>query len=221
MKIVIAGGRNKAKFLIESLQKKSHHLIVIHPDQSYCDNLASDYQIPNIYGEPTKKYVLEDADIQGADVLIALTANDADNFIICQMAQKLFFVKKVVCVVTNPGNVEIFKNLGVHTVISATYMVAKLIEQSSTIENLIQSLSIEDGKVTINEITVTEQYPVVNQKISQIPFPKDMIISCVIRQTCLLIPNGETILKSGDTLIFVSIAKIQDEVFSIITGGKK
>lgn len=140
MKIVIAGGRSRADFLIDSLKAKKHTIIAINDDLSYSEYLASRHNIPVVFGDATKRYVLDDADIEGFDVLIALTSSDADNLVVCQTAKRFYGVKKNVCCVTDPQNVEVFKRLGISTVISATFMVAQLIEEASTVQGLIDNI---------------------------------------------------------------------------------
>ena len=70
MRIVVAGGRTQADFLIGTLAKKKHKLIVINDDQQYCDYLASTHKIPVVYGDPSKYFVLEEAGIRDFDVII-------------------------------------------------------------------------------------------------------------------------------------------------------
>ncbi|MEM1485764.1 NAD-binding protein [Oscillospiraceae bacterium PP1C4] len=147
MKIVIAGGQNEVDFLIGSLLEKKHKLVVINQDKAYCEYLAETHQITIINGDPCKQYVLDDAGIKGSDILIALTPNDADNLAICQTAKRIYGVKKVVCTVFSPKNVEVFKKLGVNTVISASNMLACYIEQAFTAESLRKTLSIENEQV--------------------------------------------------------------------------
>lgn len=218
MKIVIAGGHDRADFLIGSLLQKKHKLIVINEDKEYCEYLADIHGVPVVYGDPRKKYVLSDARIHKSDVLIAITSSDTDNLAICQMAKKEFSIKKAVCTVTNPKNVEIFKKLGVNTVISATYMLAKFIEQASTIENLIKTLSIEE-KIIMSEVLLDEYSIGVNKRISDLNFPKDAIISCIIRGSEPLVPNGNTVLLPNDKLLIISSINNQHSVIQAVSRG--
>ncbi|MFA5658363.1 MAG: NAD-binding protein [Oscillospiraceae bacterium] len=165
MKIGIGGGRNKADFLIGMLLDKKHKLVVICDDEKYCEYLADTHDIPIVIGDPCKQYVLDEAHIKNFDVLIALKPDDADNLAICQMAKRIYNIKKNVCIVSNPKNVDVFKKLGVNTVISATYMIANRIEQASTIESLIKTLSLDDEKAVISEILIEKHYPVTDKKM--------------------------------------------------------
>ena len=132
MKIGIAGGKEEADYLIGLLMKDKHRIIVINDDRTYCEHLAAEYdKVSVVYGNPGSEEVLSDAGIKGADAIIALSGKDADNLEVCQMAKQMFSVKKTVCMVKNPGDVEIFKELGIDQVISPANILAQYIRQSS------------------------------------------------------------------------------------------
>jgi trk system potassium uptake protein TrkA len=136
MRIAVAGSGIQADFLISFLKEKKHVIVAICDDRKQAGHLSEAYDIPVVYGDPTKQYVLDDADIDDFDVLIAITQSDADNLVICQSAQRFYGVHKRVCTVNNPRNVDVFNELGVSVVISATYLIASLIERASTGEAL-------------------------------------------------------------------------------------
>lgn len=220
MKIVISGGKETADFLIASLLEKKHSLIVINNDEKLCNQLSEKYNIPIIFGNPTKIYVMEDAEVQDADIFIALEDHDADNLIMCQIAKKKFHIRKAVSVVSNPNNVEIFKKLGVNTAISATFTISKLIEQSSTIENLISTLSLEANKMVISEVLVENKSRIVNQSLKDIDFPDNAAICCIIRGEKTIIPQGNTTIMSHDKLLILSAFNNQEEVIRSICNEK-
>lgn len=220
MKIVIAGGRNKADFLIGLLLDKKHKLSVICDDAKYCEYLADTHGIPIVIGDPCKRYVLDEAHIKDFDVLIALKPDDADNLAICQMAKRIYNIKKNVCIVSNPKNVDVFKKLGVNTVISGTYMIANRIEQASTVESLIKTLSLEDEKAIISEILIEKDYFAADKKIMNLKFPQNVIIGCVIRGTNMIVPNGQTVIQEKDKLIVISSPESQSSAIAVISGGK-
>lgn len=215
MNIVIAGGRNKADFLIGSLLEKQHQITVINDEENYCQFLSEKHGIPVIMGNPCKRYVLEEAEIENADILIALRPSDPDNLAICQIAKQYFHVKKVVATVSNPKNVTIFKKLGVNTAISATYMISKVIEQASTIEHLVNTLSIEQGNITLNELQLTKDCKVLNKCLKNITLPNDVIICCILRQNHMVVPNGNTKLFEHDKLFILAFPEAADRIDAI------
>jgi trk system potassium uptake protein len=220
MKIVIAGGKHEADFIVKMLKEEHHQLIVINQDREFADYISSNNDIPVFPGDPTKAYCLSDAEADHADVLLALSDNDTDNYITCITAKRLFKIKKTVSKVRNPKNVELFKRLGIDSVISSTYLMGQTILNESSVENIIKTLSIEDEKIIMIEIAVENDFQLVNKKIMDIHFPKNINISCIFRDPHVIIPNGSTIIKPDDKLIIVTTPSEQDEIVDYIQRKK-
>ncbi|RCX14343.1 trk system potassium uptake protein TrkA [Anaerobacterium chartisolvens] len=218
MNIVMVGGRKKIDFLAKSLLEKKHHITLIHDDENYCKYLSRTHNAPVVFGDGSKPYILEDANIGGADVIIALTPKDADNLVICQLAKKVYGVKRAFTTVSNPKNVEVFKKLGINSVISATYIVAGIIEQMAAINEIENFISIEQGKIVMMEIVVRENYPVCGKTLAEIGFPEQGIVGCIIRGVNSIIPRGKTRIQADDKLIILSPPKIQRELIELIVG---
>ena len=83
MHIVIAGGYEQTDFLIENLKENGHRLTVINENRGYCEKLSAHHGLPVFHGDPTRFYVLNDAEIDGADVLVALSEHDENNLTVC------------------------------------------------------------------------------------------------------------------------------------------
>lgn len=127
MKIVVAGGREQADYLTGLLKNSKNRLILINEDRRYCEYLSAKYDMEIQLGDPCLEAVLEESGIRGSDLLIALKSSDADNLEICQMAKRLFGVKKTMCLAANPANVDIFQNLGVDQVVSVPFILDSMI----------------------------------------------------------------------------------------------
>ncbi|MBN2268440.1 MAG: NAD-binding protein [Acholeplasmataceae bacterium] len=220
MKIVIAGGKHEADFVIKALKEEHHHLIVINQDRIFAEYISTSNDIPVFPGDPTKGYCLSDAEVHGADVLLALGDSDTDNYITCITAKRLFNIKKTVAKVRNPKNVEIFKKLGVDSVISSTYLLAQTILNESSVEKILKTLSIEDEKIVMIELGVEADYSLVNKRIMDIQFPKNINISCIFRDPHVIIPNGSTVIKPDDKLIIISTPNEQEEIIEFIRKKK-
>ena len=218
MKIVIAGGKAKADYLIHLLNGKGHQLIVINDDLEFCTYLSQAHQIPVVHGDPCKLYVLDEANIEDGDVIIALKAADADNLAICQTAKRLYRVKKTVAVVGNPKSVDIFKKLGINTAISATYMVAGFIEQMSVVENLVNCLPLDQGNLVINELMIGKNSPVAGKKLYEIELGDGVIICCIVRSSQIIVPKGQTAIQVNDKILVLSTPETQNEAILQIMG---
>lgn len=216
MKIVITGGKHEADFIISMLKQEQHQLVVINQDHSFSEYISTNNDVPVYPGDPTKSYVLSDAEVEDADVLLALSENDTDNYIVCITAKKRFNIKRTVAKVKNPKNVELFKKLGVDKVVSATYLLAQTILNESAVENMIKTHSIEDEKIVMIEMEVEANYKLVGKSLTEIIFPKNVNVSCIFRDPHVIIPQGDTIIKANDKLIIISTPNEQDEIVEFI-----
>ena len=117
MRIVIADGSSAADYVIKAFRKIGNELIVINSRKDIVQYLVKSNQIPVIYGEPYKTSILREAHIEGADLFIALGKEDTDNFVSCMLAKKVFHVKKCICTVNDPSYVELFRKLGLDSVV--------------------------------------------------------------------------------------------------------
>lgn len=217
MKILIVGGWKKADFLTKSLLDKKHNIVIIHDDYNYCQTLARTYGVPVICGDGSEPYILEEANINEFDVVIALTPKDEDNLVICQLAKKQFGIKKSFAIVGNPKNVQIFKKLGVDTVISSAYVAANIIEQIATVEEISNYIPLDNGQVGLMELYIKETSNICNRVISDIDFPKEAIIVCIIRGFNTVIPKGNTKILAHDKLVILSSPELQNQIIRFIS----
>ncbi|TVP84955.1 MAG: TrkA family potassium uptake protein [Acholeplasmataceae bacterium] len=220
MKIVIAGGKHEADFIVNMFKEDHHELIVINPDHDFAEYISTNNDVPVFSGDPTKAYCLSDAEIQDADVLIALNMLDTDNYVTCMIAKRIFNVTKTVCIVRNPKNVDIFKTLGVDAVISSTYMLGQMIKNETSLESIIKTLSFEDEKIVVIEIGIEEDYELVNKTLQEIEFPSNINISCIYRDPHVIIPKGSTVIKPFDRLIVISTPQEQAAVIKFLQKRK-
>ena len=127
MKIAVTGGSDYADILIGLLTARNHKVTVIDKDKEFCERMCASYDVKAILGNPCQEDVLADAGLKDFDKVAAIGQEDTDNFEICQMCKKVFGIKKAVCVVKNPRNVEVFGQLGMDLVINIPSMIADMI----------------------------------------------------------------------------------------------
>jgi trk system potassium uptake protein TrkA len=104
MNIVIVGAGKVGYFLAKRLHQNKHIVSIIEKDRIVCDELARQLDILVINGDGCEPDILEQAGIARADVLAAVTGDDEDNLIICQVAKEKFEVHRTVGRVNNPDN---------------------------------------------------------------------------------------------------------------------
>lgn len=130
MNIVVVGGRSRADRLIAELLNGRNHIVAINNDRAYCRYLSARHDIDVVWGNGTQLRVLEGADVEDFDIIVALTSCDADNLAICQLAQRFLGIPRQLCTVIDPRNERIFRQLGITAAISGTAALARAIGET-------------------------------------------------------------------------------------------
>jgi trk system potassium uptake protein TrkA len=225
MRIVICGGTNQAAYIIDMFRKdrkRKNSLTVISNDAYYAKFLSNKYKIPVIIGDFTKSYILDDANIENADLFITLSNVDTDNYVACLLAKNVYHVKKTISAVLNPNNVKVFKRLGIDSAISSSFLIGETIKNESNIEEVFKSLSIEDDMIKIIEVNVKNNFLICNKELKDlVDFPDFCTISAIFRKPHIIIPKGKTDIRNGDKLILVGSTKDEEKIINYITQEDK
>ena len=218
MIVVIANGNLEAAYVIDSFKEDKHNkIIVINSDKEIAEYLMKRQHVSVYVGNPWRIYALEEAGVYDADLFISLSDNDTDNYVSCILAKKVFNVRKCICVVKNPDNVEIYKKLGIDSVISSTYLLTQYIKTESLEGNLIRSMNLDSNKIVMVEATLLSKYRICNKAIMDIHFPPYANIAYIMRDNEFIIPKGNVVLKPRDTLVIACDKADEDSLKKYLT----
>ncbi len=204
MKVTIVGGGKVGYYLVRTLIEHKHEPAVIETNRLVCEKIANEMDIPIICGDATRLEVLENADTANSDALISVTGSDETNLIVCQLAKKKFGVPKTVAKSNNPKNVAVMQALGIDNVINSTDSIASLIEREVDTSRIKQVLSLNKGEVTLFEVELPPDYVYDGKMLMDIKLPVLFNIVSITRKGCMIIPRGQSMLKSGDKLLVIS-----------------
>ncbi len=204
MKIVITDGEHEADYIIKTYKSRNNDLIVINNNEEICKYLSVNNAIPVMFGRSTRESDLIEAGAEDADLFISLSMNDMDNYVACQTAKQLLRAKRCIARVINPKNVQIFRKLGIDSVLCSTYLLGEQIRSAANVENLINSLTLEDNRILIMEVKITRDLSVCNKTLKELNLSHLGSISMVTRGTNVLIPNGELQLMENDKVLIVT-----------------
>jgi len=213
------GGGKVGAFLAEALDGKGHRVVVIERSQELCERLAaSSTSAVIIHGDGCDLRYQEEADVGGSDVFAAVTGDDDDNLVACQLAKTYFQVPRTVARVNNPKNERIFNKLGVDA-ISSTTVIAQLIEERTTVGDIITLHTLKKGELAVVELDLPED----RCRSCEIPLrdlglPQGCVLVSIIRGEDVIIPQGSAVLQPGDTVIAVTEPEKEAELKNILTG---
>lgn len=218
MYIVINGGGKVGSALASHLVKRGNQVAIIERRPEICKKLA--VEVPEaliIHGDGCDVKYLKEAGTERANVFAAVTGDDDDNLVACQLAKATFNVPRTVARVNNPKNEKIFRALGIDG-ISATTIIAQIIEEEASIGEIITLHVLKKGKLALVEVELpTTHCSVCDKTLSELKLPRECVIIAVVRGEEIIIPKGETKLQSGDSVIALSSLEAESELKRILT----
>lgn len=209
MYIIIVGGGKVGYYLAKTLLHDEHEVLIIEKDKRKCDIISSELGGIVMRGDGTDSFVMEEAGMNRCDLAIAVTGDDEDNLMICQMAKKKFGVKRTISRINNPKNEHIFKLLGIDHTVSVTDLILAQIEREIPSHSLVHLLTLREVGVSFVEAKVPADSPVVGKRLRELRIPEDVVIPLIIRNGKGVVPGGETMLVAGDEV--VAVTTIADE----------
>lgn len=221
MYIIIAGGGNVGSCLAKKLSGEKHTVALIEKDKKRSEELAKKQDILVINGDACDPRFLEEAGIKKADVIAAVTGDDEDNFIICQLAKSVFGVSRAVARVNDSENTHTFAVLGVDVPVDVTSLIATAIEEEASFDDIVKLMTFKRGKLSIVRIDLTEESPVVNKMVMDIKFPENSTLVSIVRGEEVIIPKGDTVLKERDDIIALTTIENENKLLETLLGEVK
>src|ERR1700694_2196532 len=212
MYVVIVGAGKVGTNLARELIDRDHEVTLIESDRRRYLSIEEKFEHAVQYGEATELWVLERAGIQRADLVIAVTGDDEDNMLVCQVAKEKYLCDRTIARVNNPRNLQHFKLLGIQPVVSATDLILRLIEHEVPRYGLVHLLALEEERLEIIELEVAEGAPAVGEKVSDIALPEGSLIISVLRDGSGFVPKGDTVIQAGDEVLLVLDPGLEDSI---------
>ncbi|MEO0457354.1 MAG: TrkA family potassium uptake protein [Cyanobacteria bacterium P01_A01_bin.114] len=217
MRIIVIGDDQLTYFLGRQFASKGYQLTVIAPSADQARSLSRRLKATVLVGDGSDSRLLESAEAYRANALLALTAQDQDNLVACQIAQDRYGVPRTIALVNDPENREIFEKLGVTIAFSATEILGSLIEQQTDFQDIKNLMPVMDGEVNITEVVLKEDSPGVGQPIRDLNL-RGSVVACVIRRGNVLVPKQRSYLHAGDRLLLVSESSHYGEAQQALVG---
>src|SRR6478672_9031788 len=162
---------------------------------------------------------LGEAGANRADAIAAVTGDDEDNLVICQMAKHHFDVPRTIARVNNPKNEGLFRHLGVDELISPTRMVLGSIEQDIPVHELLHLAALGGGELEIIEAQLREGSPAIGRPARDVPMPEGCAIYAVVRDDVAMPVRPDTVLAPGDKVIAIGPAECEAALHGELIGA--
>ncbi|MDQ2940450.1 MAG: TrkA family potassium uptake protein [Actinomycetota bacterium] len=203
MYIIIVGAGKVGWNLARELLDKEHEVTVIEAGRRRYLTVEQELEHNIQYGDASELWVLERAGIQRADLVIAVTGDDEDNMLICQVAREKYMVERIIARVNNPRNLQHFELLGIKPSVSATGLILNLIEHEVPEYGLVHLLDFPEERLEIIEMLLEKDSRVAGQRVGDLDMPEGSLLISVLRGGRGFVPGPETVLEPGDEILAV------------------
>ncbi len=198
MYIIIGGGGDVGYYLTKSLLNQGHEVLLLEKGSGRFQGLSEELGQAVVRGDACEARTMEEVGVSRADVVIAVTGEDDDNLVICQMAKKRFNVNRTIARLNNPKNELIFQKLGIDVTVSPTRSILSLIEAEIPGSTFVTLMTLKRAGLEIMEIRIPPNSPIVGKTLSAINLPRSGNIALIIRDKEFIVPNAETKILAND-----------------------
>jgi len=220
MYIIIVGGGRLGYYLTKALLSEGHEVLAIEKDANVCESVVSELGSVCIRGDGCEVSTLAEGGISRADMLIAVTGDDEDNLVACQVAKHKFNVPRTIARIRNPKNETIFKKLGVDVTVSGTNIILEHIQEEVPTHPLTHLLTIRDKGLEIVEIKIPPESIMVGKTIKELSLPPKSTLFLIIRKGQKpIIPKANTILEAEDQIIAVTTPESEEKLRTTLRGA--
>jgi trk system potassium uptake protein TrkA len=210
--VIIAGAGKVGWNLARELMETGHEVTLVEQDRRRYLTVEQELEHAVQYGDATELWVLERAGIQRADLVIAVTGDDEDNLLICQVAKEKYLCERIIARCNNPRNLAHFRLLGIQPAVSATDLILRLIEHEVPRYGLVHLLDLPEERLEIIELVVSDDAPSVGRLVMEIEMPEGALIISVLRGGTGFVPRADTMIEAGDEVLVVLDPGLEEQV---------
>ena len=212
MYIVVVGGGKVGYYLAKELLEAGHELVILEKNASRARQISDELGSIVLNRDGCEGKHLAEAGANRAAVVAAVTGDDEDNLVVCQMAKHHFDVPKTIARVNNPRNEDLFKHLGVNEIISPTRMVLGAIEQDIPVHELLHLAQLKGGEMELVEAQISENSPAVGRTSTDINLPEGSSLFLLLRGSSVQQVRADTVFQAGDKVLAVAKGDSGEEV---------
>ncbi|MEW6240152.1 MAG: potassium channel family protein [Chloroflexota bacterium] len=219
MYVIIIGGGRTGSYLASLLHAQGHEVRLVEYRPEVLANVHHELPTEIVYeGDGTDPQVLEAVDVQRANVVAAVNADDADNLVAASLARHQYGVERVIGRVNNPRNAWLFTpEFGVDVALNQADIMSRLIEEEMSLGDMMTMLKLRRGKYSIVEEKINTGAPAIGTAIKDLPLPQNCVISGIIRHGEIVLPRGVTSLEEGDEVLALVDDSARDGLAKLLT----
>ena len=204
MFVIVVGGGKVGFYLTKELLAEGHELVLMEKDPRSAERIKDELGAVVVNRDGCEGTHLAEAGANRASIVAAVTGDDEDNLVVCQMAKHHFDVPRTIARVNNPKNEHLFRHLGVDEIISPTRMALAAIEQDIPVHELLRLAQLSGGDIELLEAQIGADSPALGRRPSDIPLPEGCSLFVLIRGESVQPMRSDTVFAEGDKVLAIS-----------------
>ncbi len=220
--VLVVGGGRITYYLEALLQRGKINSTVIEKNKSLCRELAEQYSCTVICNDGTNQDVLLEEGLAKTDAFLALSDTDEENAIVSMYA-KTQGTNKIITLISAISYIELFKSVGLESIVSpksstASYILRYVRSMSNVRGAEIEALhKLMDGRVEVLEFLIKENiHGFTDIPLKELRLRSGVLIACIVHKDKVIIPSGNDVISSGDTVLIVTTEPQIQEIGEIL-----
>jgi trk system potassium uptake protein TrkA len=219
MYIIVVGGGRLGYYLLKALLNEGHEVLVLEKDARICKTITDELGSVCFRGDGCEAATLAEVGTGRADMLVAVTGDDEDNLVSCQVAKHKHNVPRTIARIRNPKNAALFKKLGVDVTVSTTDLIIEAIEREVPTHPVTELLTIDEKGLVIVDVKITADSKTVGKTVKDLALPRESKLALIIpSEGSAQVPANNTVLKAGDQIIAVTPPEFKDALQAALSG---
>jgi trk system potassium uptake protein TrkA len=210
--IIVVGGGKVGYYLAKELLEAGHELVILEKNAGRARQIADELGSIVLNRDGCEGKYLAEAGANRASIICAVTGDDDDNLVVCQMAKHHFDVPRTIARVNNPRNEDLFHHLGVDEIISPTRMALASIEQDIPVHELLHLAQLKGGEMELVEAQIAEGSPALGRKPTDINLPEGSSLFLLLRGNNVQQVRPDTVFQAGDKVLAVAKGETGEDV---------
>jgi trk system potassium uptake protein TrkA len=220
MYIIVIGGGKVGYYLARTLLDEGHEIVVVEKDPARTEFICNELGSVCVRGDGCEVATLTEVGTGRAEMFIAVTGDDEDNLIACQVAKHKFNVPRTVARINNPKNEVVFKELGIDVAVSSTNIILESIKEEVPTHPLTHLLDIRERGLEIVELKIPADAKTVGKEIREIQLPPESRLFLIIpKQEKPQVPTASTVLQAEDQIIAITTPESEEALRKALRGS--
>jgi trk system potassium uptake protein TrkA len=219
MYAIVVGAGKVGLNLGRELRAKGHEVTLIERDAGRFATVEEEFEHSAQYGDGSELWVLERAGVERSELVIAVTGDDEDNILICQVAREKYGVERIIARCNNPRNLQHFELLGIKPAVSATDLILRLIEHEVPKYGLVHLLDLPQERLEIIEVEVVEGSFAAGKEVRELGLPDGSLVIAILRDGTGFVPLADSVVEGGDELLLVLDTGLEDKITALMAAS--